>query len=211
MTARKSLAAAKFAFLEAVACDPSLSLLDQRVSVLLICKYLNGKTGQAWPSAETLAEDLSTNERSVRRSLKRLSGKWWTKRTGGGRGQKSKYAPNWETVTDGSVFGAGETVTDGSPFIDKTVTERSENSDRSVPKTVTARPPEPIEEPIDEPFDWSRAHASLPAPNGSARAPRSDNHVQTPEPISTVVERHFPLLRRWPRTCPRTSVASAGA
>ena len=47
MTDHTSLAAAKFAFIEAIACDPSVSALDLRVNTLLISRYLNSERGRA--------------------------------------------------------------------------------------------------------------------------------------------------------------------
>ena len=85
--------------MEAVACDPALSCLDQHVNLLLVTRFLNNESGDAWPSPETLAKALSASPSGIKKSLRRPCAKWWRQTSkGGGKGTTSRYAPKWETV-----------------------------------------------------------------------------------------------------------------
>jgi len=151
---------AKLDLIEQAAADERLSAIDLRVHLLLITRYLNGQTGQAWPGPARLASDLGVSARSIRRSLKRLCGTGWWRQAekGGGIGRTSRYEPCWETVTA------------MSPFEAQTVTPVSANSDISRHQTVTPVSPKPFEDnPLREPigyFDQFFATDSQPAPVG---------------------------------------------
>jgi hypothetical protein len=56
--ARKDLTAEKFALLEAMAVDRRLTALDISLGTLLLSRYLNSQTLDAWPSPKRLAADL---------------------------------------------------------------------------------------------------------------------------------------------------------
>jgi hypothetical protein len=134
--ARKDLTAAKFALLEAMAADRRLTALDHSVSILLLSRYLNRNSNDAWPSPERLAAELHVAQRSVYRSLKRLCDREWWQQTkkGGGAGRTSHYSPEWKTVTYVSGFEHSQTVTG-----------MSTNSDTPVRQTVTGGSGEPFD------------------------------------------------------------------
>ncbi len=138
MTDHTSLAAAKFAFIEAIACDPSLSALDLRVNTLLISRYLNSERGDAWPSPARLAEELGASESGVKKSLARLSARWWKQTIkGGGKGHTSHYQPRWETVP-ATVQIEDQTVPTREPLEDETVPSRDPNRTEPGPKPYRA-------------------------------------------------------------------------
>ena len=59
-------------WLERVARDPECRGLPCAVAVLLAAKYINSKSGRAWPAVATLATALKANRRSVQHALDRL-------------------------------------------------------------------------------------------------------------------------------------------
>ena len=68
------------------------------VAWLLLFKYLNAESVDAWPSAQTLADDLGGSERAVRYARNWLVDEGWfsTKRS---RGRHSnRYSPNFGTM-----------------------------------------------------------------------------------------------------------------
>ena len=113
----QDLTALKLKFYNALVRDPKLSAMDLRIAWLLLSRYLNAKSLVAWPSAETLARDLGSSVRVVRRSIKRLTarGGWFTIERGGGRRHSNVYSANFERVTARSPFARarGDTVSCG--------------------------------------------------------------------------------------------------
>jgi predicted transcriptional regulator len=84
----------KLEFYDRLTCCAELLPLDTRVAWRLL-SYANHETGCAWPAVETLATEVKANERSVRRSLKRLvETGWFQSESGKGRGRTSRYWPN---------------------------------------------------------------------------------------------------------------------
>ena len=171
MTDRTSLAAAKFAFIEAIACDPSVSALDLRVNTLLISRYLNSERGDAWPSPARLAEELGASESGVKKSFARLSDRWWKQTIkGGGKGHTSHYQPRWETVP-ATVRKEDQTVPAPTPFEGETVPARDSNRTEPGLQTVPAPVLEPLEEPLEEPTETNipRSRARFYQRDGSRR------------------------------------------
>jgi hypothetical protein len=62
---------AKEGWLKTCASYPNLSGADLAV-VIALSAYLNSKRGDAWPSIETLAEDVNRSRSTVSRSIERL-------------------------------------------------------------------------------------------------------------------------------------------
>ena len=137
--AERKFASRKFQLIEAGIADPTLSPLAMRVHVLLASKYLDEETDTAWPSPETLAEELSATVRGVRDALAKLAGSWWQKTKGGGRGNTSRYAPRWKRVHACSLFKRG-----------KTVKRCSVNSEQTHPKTVNVSSPDSVYEIVND-------------------------------------------------------------
>jgi hypothetical protein len=61
----------KFDWLDRIAGDPRLPATASRLAIVLT-RYLNRQSGEAWPSVARLADDLSTAENTVRAALKAL-------------------------------------------------------------------------------------------------------------------------------------------
>ncbi len=135
----KAVARLKYRLYDAMIRDGGLSVLQLRVAWRLIDRT-NRETGDAWPSYETLADELGVNVRSVIRAIKCLIKTGWFEAShGGGRGKSNHYRPCWQRVTDESPFRETETVTG-----------ESINSDSRGKKTVTDESPEPLKEPLKE-------------------------------------------------------------
>ena len=81
----------KFDWLDAVAADPLLPATASRLAIVLL-RYLNRQTGDAWPSIPRLAADMSTAENTVRAGLKALKDRGHLAiETGGGRAATNRY------------------------------------------------------------------------------------------------------------------------
>ena len=79
----KAVARQKYQFYNAMICDGGPSALQLRIAWRLIDR-LNTDTGDAWPSYETLADELGVKPRSVIRAIKRLIKTDWFEATPGG-------------------------------------------------------------------------------------------------------------------------------
>ncbi len=83
----KAVARQKYQFYDAMIRDGGPSVLQLRVAWRLI-DWTNPNTGAAWPSYETLADELGVNVRSVIRAIKRLiETGWFGVNPAGGRGK----------------------------------------------------------------------------------------------------------------------------
>jgi hypothetical protein len=84
-------------WLERVARDPDCRGLPTAVAVLLAVRYFNSTTGRAWPATATLAEALTADRRSIRRSIDTLVEAGHLERETGGGGRKTNsYWMRWE-------------------------------------------------------------------------------------------------------------------
>jgi len=63
----------KFAWLDQVLADQTLPPMAFLVAYLLASRFLNRKTGTAWPTQQTIARLLHASERQVRRSIEVLA------------------------------------------------------------------------------------------------------------------------------------------
>ena len=84
----------KLGWLEQVSFDPDLSHFAVRVATVLAVRWLNQKTGEAWPAQETLAQATGATADGVRKAVLQLeAGGHMTIKRGAGRGQSSRYRP----------------------------------------------------------------------------------------------------------------------
>ncbi len=147
----KELTALKLAFYDALVCDLKLSAMDMRVAWLLLSRYLNAKSLEAWPSMETLARDLKSSHRQVRRSIKKLVERKWFKIEEESCGclRSNVYSANFKRGTVLSSFQA------------ETGTELSVNGDRTVRETGTVLSPESLlSKPNEEPLEGHGARGA---------------------------------------------------
>lgn len=81
----------KMRFCDALNADNGLTRTAHGVARQLVSKYLNRQNQLAWPSAETLANDLNVSVRSVRRDIRQLTQpEGWFIKVQGGRCGRSK-------------------------------------------------------------------------------------------------------------------------
>lgn len=93
LTARrpKDWTSRRLAWIDAVAMDHRVSAEAFRLAHILGAKFMNPKTGDAWPSQETLAELLGIKERQVRKHLDALCAAGWIGKRRGGKGKPNRY------------------------------------------------------------------------------------------------------------------------
>ena len=78
--------------LSAIVRDHRLKPFAVRVATLLIVDYLNRKTGDAWPSHETIAKAIGATKRGVKKALDELVAAGYVEVTvGGGRRLSNRY------------------------------------------------------------------------------------------------------------------------
>jgi len=134
---RRRLSRQRFAWIERILLDPSISHLQFRVAILINNKYLNGTSGDAWPSQEQLAADLGLALRTIQYALDALVDAGLLHRdVARGRSLHNRYRPIFETenLQDGDVKGA-PLCTFSDP---KTCTVAPENVHGDDNKTCTA-------------------------------------------------------------------------
>jgi Helix-turn-helix domain len=161
----------KLAWLDAVASDRRVGLLGFRVA-FAIASHVNRKMLQAWPTYETLANEVGVKPRSVMRAIEELEGAGHLSisRTRGHHpnryrwilGAEPELPLGEETVTEESPLGPQETVSPESPLDDangdtgvteqqpQTVTLQATNSDSTVNKQCHQSHPEHFEEHSEE-------------------------------------------------------------
>ena len=112
----QNLTKAKIDLYGRIVCDPRARAHGAAVGVawLLLFKYLNSEKGVAWPSAQTLADDLGASLRSVRYGVTWLTAEgWFTPLRSRGR-TTNRYRPNFPTVQPIAPL-AGSTVQRSAP------------------------------------------------------------------------------------------------
>ena len=103
MTARDRLN-----WIDGLAVNPRVSPYAFRLAHVIQSRFVNNKTGEAWPAQQTLAELLNTNERQVRYWLKELAVAGFLEVRRGGRGKPNRY------ILTGSVTTGQQHVLTGS-------------------------------------------------------------------------------------------------
>jgi hypothetical protein len=147
----------KFAWLDRIAGDARVSDRAFRVAYVIAAQFLNRKSGEAWPSQQTLAAACGTNDRRVRDALRDLvdNGHLISRRGGrlsGGGGSPNHYEPVFNR-TEPSDRKAAST---GQPRPNENFsTGQSELFDRtnSAISTGHQRPTNPLKEPTEEPTE----------------------------------------------------------
>jgi DNA-binding transcriptional MocR family regulator len=79
----KGWTARKLSWLEGCARDRTMPRLSLAIAILLATRYLNAKTGKAWPAIATLADELSVTRANTHHAMERLvAAGWLGKKTG---------------------------------------------------------------------------------------------------------------------------------
>lgn len=156
----------RLAWLEQVAVDRDLAPQAARIAIILATRYLNRETQTAWPSRETMAEDLGVTVKAVARGLVSLeTGGHLAVEHGRGRGRSNVY----RLALKGD---AGVPINDKKRGRERPLFEEEKGSfasvkgDVSVPKRGHFCPekgsqttPKPYEEPYEEPYDGTHYDA----------------------------------------------------
>jgi hypothetical protein len=78
-------------WIDAVALDLRVSAEAFRLAHVIQSRFINSKTGEAWPSQETIADLLGIKERQVRNLISELVALNWIDKRRGGNGQPNRY------------------------------------------------------------------------------------------------------------------------
>jgi hypothetical protein len=91
--AKRDISSKKFEFLRAIMKDTAISSTAYRLACFLIWEYRNEKRdGECFPGIDRLAGDLAVNEKTVRRAIKEVDGRYFTiERVG--KQQSNRYWP----------------------------------------------------------------------------------------------------------------------
>ena len=165
-----STVANKFDLLDTVAQDDRVSPGGFRLLYLLVSRFMNRDTGEAWPSLETLAGALGIDERQVRRLIRELSeaGYLLAKRGGAGRPNCYSLIPSdWTKMSNQDEARPDKNV---QSDIEQTGQKCPiSTSDRTKMSAVTGQkcPPNPFIEPLEEfiPQTLNVAHTHFPEPS----------------------------------------------
>lgn len=82
----------KLLWLESIARDPRCRGLPLAAAVMLACRYINRRSGQAWPSLATLADDLGTWPANAHAAINKLVETGKLDRQRGRQHRTSRYA-----------------------------------------------------------------------------------------------------------------------
>lgn len=139
----------KFDWLDGVASDAKLPGTSSRLAITLL-RYMNRKTGDAWPSIPRLAADLAVSENTVRKSLKALvdGGHLKIEAGGGNRSNRYKMTAHPCNKLKGSPLHKTEGVKNSTPA----VSEHRPLQFRDVDPCRKLNP-NPIKEPKEEPIE----------------------------------------------------------
>ncbi|MGF7009096.1 helix-turn-helix domain-containing protein [Aminobacter sp. BE322] len=164
----------KWEWLDQVATDPAQPPAAIRVAVVVAGRYLNRKTGSAWPSIETLASDLSIKSlNTVRAALKALEigGHMAVNWSAGGPKKTHKFIP----LVNGIPFKNLKGMECGNPS--KLRSASLQNPDQQPCKKLKGNP---LMEPFDEPRQTPQASA-----NGDTTNHSRDAHPAgaSPDPV----------------------------
>ena len=88
---RRSWTATRLAWLDVMGADPRISAQSFRVAYLLFGKFLDRRTGEAYPAQDTLAEVCGLKERALRNAIDQLSAGGYLEVRKGGWGHQNRY------------------------------------------------------------------------------------------------------------------------
>ncbi|MBR0937294.1 helix-turn-helix domain-containing protein [Bradyrhizobium jicamae] len=174
----KRSTADQFAWLRQVALDPVLPAAAPRVAIALTGYFNREHGGWAWPSQQTLADELGLHERTVRTALSAMveRGHLLAKRRG--REETNLYhlaLKNSDSDRKKTSAHTEEVTGNNLPVM----TGKIVQSDRKNRVKVTGRklPPNPLNEPLEEPFE-----GKTPPTKGNVRKVTARRRPSTPWP-----------------------------
>lgn len=161
----KKLVADKCAFICELSKDSQLNGSAVKIANLLLFDYLSGKFGDAWPSEETLGNDIGVTERTARSAIQRLRKRGWFFVEGSKGKTSNRYRPIWNRIA--------------------TRKESSSNPENSRHSTRKESSSNTFEEPFEESIDM---HAGSFGPDEGAtlqRASASEEKVASRDSVFT--------------------------
>ncbi|WP_235938520.1 helix-turn-helix domain-containing protein [Endobacterium cereale] len=85
----------KLQWLQQLSCDKDLSDNARSVALYIVTTHLNGHTGKAWPSYQTIAEATGKSVKTIQRAIRELeTSDWFEIRRGNGIGHNTEYRPS---------------------------------------------------------------------------------------------------------------------
>jgi len=139
--------------------------------------YLSGKFGDAWPSEETLGNDIGVTERTARSAIQRLRKRGWFSVKGSKGKTSNRYRPNWNRIATRKESSGSDDPT--SP----TQKESSSNPESLRHLTRKETSSNTFEKSFEESFDM---HAGSFGPDGWAthqHASASEKKVASRDPL----------------------------
>ncbi len=177
--AAKKLVADKCDFICALSKDSQLNGSAVKIANLLLFHYLSGKSGDAWPSEETLAKDIGVSERTARTAVQQLRKRRWFSVKGSKGKTSNRYRPNWNRIATRKESSGSDDP--ASP----TRKESSSNPENSRHLTRKESSSNTFEESFEEPFD-TRAGSFGPDEGATHQhASASEKKVASRDPVFT--------------------------
>jgi hypothetical protein len=195
----------RFNWLDKIAANTSISPGAFRLAYIISTKFLNRKTGDAWPGLDRLAEILGVNEKTVRRLTRELVDAGIMIKKRGGKGKPNRYRMIHDDRTE--MSGQSTIIPDNNVHsrdyktgqkrpVNQLTTGHSCPDDRTNLSLMTGQkcPPNPLNEPIEEPVENI--------------TPQFSKHKSTQTEVSrqpgSEIEREFEeLWRHYPRKVAR--------
>lgn len=95
MTDHRPFREVKLQWLQQLSCDKDLSDNARSVALYIVATHMNGHTGKAWPSYQTIAEATGKSVKTIQRAIRELEEKEWLDvRRGNGTGHNTEYRPS---------------------------------------------------------------------------------------------------------------------
>jgi helix-turn-helix protein len=203
----------RLVWLDRIAADRDVSPLGFKLAYV-IGGFISRKTGDAWPSQETIANRLGVTVRAVRNLVDQLAGAGHLEAVDArGRGKTIHYRMAAKNRNAGSSFPASQKGNGGSGFMDlapepKSGTAMYEKRNGHVNKSGTAVPPEPFEEPFEEPSDKNYVETDFfdEGKRGSKTRPQKTSKKAKPKASETGFDAWYEI---YPRHVAKEAAAKA--
>lgn len=164
--------------LSRMALDHSTQHSAFRLGHILAMKYVNARSGEAWPTRETLARDLNVSVRTIQTLITELRDNGWIFVTGTrGRNKPNRYRLNLENGKPVSHFDRRKQEVSFRVIEGKIGSGVPENRKFDCKKTGSRLPAEPYEEHYEEPV---RSRGSL-----------GDAIASPDRPVATTIRRYM--------------------
>jgi hypothetical protein len=175
----------RFKWLDQVLADPKVTTQAFAVAYVIATRFLNRKTGSAWPAIATLAEHIHKSTRRTQQAVTNLIDRRHLEHRRGGTGKDRKGVPSTYRIvmfdktksSDQSADRQDETVSSIEGLtrqerpINGELTGHFRPTDRTESSRLTGRnrPTNPLNEPSGEPFDESISQNSASSSKQKAK------------------------------------------